>query len=70
MSSPIDRLDARTAISLGEALFNFLAGTNEEAELDEFNWEDTGVAISSGFIQMPYEVADAVKETLFDAQEG
>jgi len=64
MTDPMHHLDTRTAIALGEALFTFLARTNDEAEADQFHWEDTGIVIENGFIEMPLELADTVQNLL------
>jgi hypothetical protein len=63
-------LDLRTSIRLGEALFRFLARVNAESELDEFTFEDTGVAISSGFIEMDADLRDSVSELLDDSDRA
>lgn len=61
-----DQLDALTALELGKALFNFLAGNGEQPEGDQFRFEDTGIQIDSGFIEIPQRAKFAVLELLDD----
>ena len=49
-------LDARSAISLGQALFAFLARAGEEAANDDFTIEDLGIDIRSGFIELNTDI--------------
>lgn len=48
-------LDTVTALRLGDALWRFLARLNAESDVDEFTWEDAGVNIASGFIEIDSE---------------
>lgn len=59
-----DSLDALTAIKLGQALFAFLARKNDESELDEFHFEETGVEITTGFIEIDSNTLGTVLELL------
>lgn len=62
-------LGTHTALKLGEALFNFLARKNEESEMDEFTWEDTGVGIQSGFIEIDSDTLWGLSELLDDSEK-
>ncbi len=55
MSEIPDSLDTLTCLRLGQALYRFLVRLNDESEMDEFNWEDAGVSIQSGFIEIDSE---------------
>jgi hypothetical protein len=54
-------LDTRTALLLGEALYRFLLRANAESDLDEFAWEDAGVSISGGFVEIDPDAAATVQ---------
>lgn len=60
-------LDALTAIKLGQALFAFLARKNEESDVDVFRFEDAGVEIDSGFIEIDSDTLHTVVN-LLDAE--
>lgn len=63
-------LDALTAIKLGQALFNFLARKNEESDLDVFQFEDAGVGIQSGFVEIDARTLQSVLELINPETEG
>lgn len=63
-------LDTHTALRLGEALFNFLARKNDESEMDEFTWEDTGVGVQSGFIEIDSDTLYNLSELLDESEVG
>lgn len=60
-TGPAAELDTVTAVRLGQALYAFLARTSPDADMDEFAWEDAGVSITSGFIEIDEEVAGTVQ---------
>lgn len=65
----VKELSTHTALKLGEALFNFLARKNEESEMDEFTWEDAGVGVQSGFIEIDSDTMYDLSELLDDSEK-
>lgn len=65
----VKELGTHTALKLGEALFNFLARKNEESEMDEFTWEDAGVGVQSGFIEIDSDTLWELSELLDDSEK-
>lgn len=65
----VKELSTHTALKLGEALFNFLARKNEESEMDEFTWEDAGVGVQSGFIEIDSDTLWDLSELLEDSEK-
>lgn len=59
-----DDLDTLTCLALGQAFYRFLARLNDEADSDEFTWEDAGVMVSSGFIEIDTDTLATVSDLI------
>jgi len=65
-----DSLDTLTCLRLGQALYRFLARLNDESEMDEFNWEDAGVTVESGFIEIDSEALGFLQDIIEKEHNG